>query len=190
MGEVTATLPALAAVVGEAFPELEGRAIAVSEIDLFRDKTLMPTLPVATVALVKETSSQAAHGGAITLTSDILVHFIFDPVKYTLSDGADSPFFAFYDYETIRDRLLHALEGWRTPKNAPIAYSALDVESTELAVYLTFRFQVTEYWCDPYPGTDPCKVEPMVKLYSAPSVFYPDAQDCTQAPDPCENLAN
>ena len=106
---------ALAALVAEAFPELGGRSIAVSEVDPFNNKTSVPTLPIAFSALVGEQAVQPENGGRTKLSSDVLLQFVFKPVKYTREDGAATPFFAFYDYEAIRDRLLTALNGWRTP---------------------------------------------------------------------------
>lgn len=147
--EIEPMLPALAKVIADSFPELQGRSLAVSEVDPFRDKTNVPTLPLAVCALVGEQAQQSPYGGGlIELADDILIQFIFEPVKYTLKGGSDSPFFAYYDYETLRDRLLNVLQVWRTPRNGGLAFKTLDVESDEFAVYIAFRFTVSEKWCN------------------------------------------
>lgn len=145
---VTPLVVALAALIADRFPELGGRSIAVSEVDPFNNKTNVPTLPIAVTALLGETATSSKYGGGkIELTQDVMAHFIFEPVKYSRADGAESPFFAFYDYEAMRDRMIAATMKWRSPRGASLAYVALDVESDEFAVYLTFKFRATETWC-------------------------------------------
>ena len=154
------TIPALANAIADTFPELGGRSIAVSEVQPFGDKTNIPTLPIAVTALVKETGKQVQHGGGqIELTDDILVQFIFEPVKYTLSGGSDSPFFAYYDYESIRDRMLSMTQNWRSPRNAGLSFKQMDVESDEFAVYIAMRFSLSEQWCPQDEGPQPSKMK-------------------------------
>jgi len=141
-------LIALASAIAEWFPDLGGRAFAVSEVDPFDKQTNVPTLPVAVVALLTEQGTQGRHGGQrITLASQIVLQFIFEPLKYKREDGSDTPFFAFYDYEGVRDRLLSNLVRWRTPRNGALTYQTMDVESDEFAVYIAFRLIVNEEWC-------------------------------------------
>lgn len=114
---------ALAEAIAIWFPDLGGRSIAVSEVDPFGDKTNVPTLPLAVTALINETAVQSSNGGGkITLSDDIVVQFIYASVKYNRQDGAVTPFYAFYDYEAIRDRLLTNIHSWRTPRNGGIQF--------------------------------------------------------------------
>lgn len=147
---MTSTVEDVAARIAEHFPELKGRSISVSEVEPFRDKTNVPRLPLAVTALVNCSIQQTANGsGTVNLRDDILVQFIFEPTKYTMENGAESPFFAFYDYEAIRDRMLVVFKNYRTPRNGGLSFVSMDVESDEHAVYLAFRFTTVFRWCPP-----------------------------------------
>jgi hypothetical protein len=145
---MVALIPSLAAACAEWFPEMEGRFIAVSEIDPFNNATNIPTLPLGFVALVTE-AAQQANSGPITIADDILVHFAFKPVKYKNAENQDTPFFAFYDYEPLRDKLLVLVQGWDGPRNERLLYKSMDVNANEYAVYITFRFGTSAKWCPP-----------------------------------------
>ena len=175
-------IQALARAVAEWFPELGGRSIAVSEVDPFSDKTNVPTLPIAVTALVSENNANASPTGGntrIQLEADILVQFIFEPVKYQREDGQDSPFFAFYDYEALRDRLIIGLRDWRTPRGGAISYRALDVESDEFAVYLAFRLRSSETWA-PCPVENDCAPMPRPATVDIKYRLYPCKADCPE----------
>lgn len=143
---VSPMLMSFAKMVAEQFPILKGRSIAVSEVDLFKNKTDVPSLPLAFSALLSETSDQKASGGQFNIQQEILLQFMFESVKYTGEGGADTPFFAFYDYEAIRDRLLTVAAKWRTPRGGGLRYKSLDVSSDTMAVFIAFKFVVTEVW--------------------------------------------
>jgi hypothetical protein len=188
---VEPTLMALARDIAVWFPELHGRAIAVSEIDIIRDKTNLPSLPLAAIALVSEVAEQSENGsGQIIIRDDILIHFVFEPVKYTRADGKETPFYAFYDYETLRDRLLERLKNWRTPRGGGLAYISLDVESDEYAVYIAFRFRAKETWCNPNPDIPENELPHEVVILSRilqPAGSRKDCCDpCPDEPNPCD----
>lgn len=188
-------IPAIAAAIAEWFPELNGRSIAVSEVEPFADKTNVPTLPIAVVALVAETGEQTRNGGGkINLTSDILVQFIFEPIKYNREDGSELPFFAFYDYEPIRDKLLEQTAKWRGPGNFGLSYTGLTVESTPFAVYIAFSFTAVKDWCQAAP-VDECgnpvkEGHDLLILYNVcPASSKIPCCDCEPTPepeDPCD----
>ena len=178
-------IPALAAKIAEVFSELNGRSIAVSEVDAFDNKTNIPTLPLAVTALLSEEATQSAQGISKTeLISDILVQFIFEPVKYKREDKADTPFFAFYDYESIRDRMLEMAVDWKSPRGGHLVYRSLDVESDEFGVYIAFRLRTTERWCRPEAG-EPPPITVVSRMCAA--TCDPGPEEC-QPVDPC-NLA-
>lgn len=171
-------LPALARALGEWFPEVEGRAIAVSEVDFFDDRSNLPSLPLVATALVTEQGQQGQHGGNINLRDDVLIQFFFEPEKYKRADGRDTPFYAFYNYEVIRDKLLTRLQQWRTPRNGSLSYQTMDVESDERAVIITFRFLTTEKWCPVSPAQEALEV-----TISA-CVLEPEAKVCCEEEEP------
>lgn len=186
----------IAEKIAECFPELNGRSIAVSEVDPFDDKTNIPTLPLAFTALVSEAAEQSVNGGgSITLTQDLLIQFMHAPVKYNRVDGAVTPFYAFYDYEGLRNRLVNFMHGYRTPGNGGVQYRSMDVESSEYAVHITFRFRATEKWVRPElessGGLDFSQHEPfelqIVTQVSQPRSNKPcdPCEDCAPE-DPCE----
>lgn len=135
--------------VAEWFPELRGRSIAVSEVEPFKDKTNRPRLPMAVTALIGEQNTSTGAGGAtaINIQSDVLLQFIFEPEKYKDSQNRDTPFFAFYDYERLRNHLLDCIRQYRSPDNHSIAYRTLDIDSDEFAVYIAFRLVFSGRLC-------------------------------------------
>ncbi len=143
-------LPELAKAIAEAFPDLSGRAFAVSEVAPFKKAADVPTLPVAVVALAGETGTQSRHGGGrIKIATDLVVEFIFEPKKYPNSEGTDTPFYRFYDYEVVRNQLLAMTRQWEAPSGSHLEYKSMHVESDEFAVYISFTFNLEDDWCTP-----------------------------------------
>lgn len=184
-------LIALSRAIAGWFPQLDGRAFAVSEVDPFDGQTNVPTLPVAVLALLTEQANQSTNGGRrISLSSQVMLQFIFEPVKYKRQNGSDTPFYAYYDYEAVRDRLLRFLTKWRTPRNGAVSYQTMDVESDEFAVYIAFKLLVTEEWCDPNLPLD-CEEEEPFKVRIVSKVLQPSSSrdccnDCPEPEDPCD----
>ena len=150
-----ATPPALASAIRGWFPELNGRSIAVSEIDPI-SKTNMPKLPICFVALMKEVGNGSGSGSNAKATPEelLMVSFVFEPERYQREDGGESPFWAFFDYDSLRDRLLTFLLGWKTPRGARLNYFGLDVESDSFAILINFQFKHNFTWC-PIEEGDP-----------------------------------
>lgn len=169
----------LAADIAKWFPSLEGRSIAVSEISVFQDRAHVPTLPLAAVALIREKGKQSKHGGSqIELNDEIIVQFMFKSQKYLREDGSESPFFAFYDYESLRDELLRHTVQWRTPRGGSISFQSLDINSDEMAVLISMIFETNEKWCSPPPEAtnDPNHPDYLSQPFSlniAAAVSYP-----------------
>ena len=140
-------LPALAEAIGEWFPELGGRSIAVSEVDITKEN--VPTLPLAMVAFIRSTSdpSTKARVSNFEIGDTIVVDFWLEPARYKRANGTETPFWSYYDYEAIRDKLLTKLVRWESPNGEIVTYRGLTIEATQLAVTLTFTFMVTFRWC-------------------------------------------
>lgn len=178
-------LPAFARAIKDAFPELEGRSIAVSEVDPF-NKGNMPTLPIAVVALLRGLGIQnKSGGGSIHLEDEILLQMIFTSVKYANRAGDESPFFAYYDYEEIRDRVLTVTQSWRSPRNIGLQYRGMDLESDELGTWITFRFGTSQKWCAPDQDV-PSPAIVSFRLQPPKSVCF---EPCPAEPDPCRPSA-
>lgn len=148
-----ATLPALASFLNQCLPVIENRAVPVSEIDPIT-KENMPRLPFCFVALNKElgndTNAQAR--AKFSPNEQIVITFAFPPNRYKKDDGVtESPFWAFFDYDSLRDELLHHLKGWTTPRGRRLNYYSMEVSSEPFAVTINFLFYHIFEWCDPSP---------------------------------------
>ena len=130
----------LAEKLREWFPELEGRAVAVSNSDPFTPQT-MPSLPLAIVALVEED-----YGSGDSLNTVWAVEFMFPPSRYLLKGGGESPFWTHFDYTPLRDILLEHL-----PSLGKVRLLRMEMDSDPAAVYISFRIRRESRWCSPEP---------------------------------------
>jgi hypothetical protein len=154
------TLPALAKAIAKWLPELGGRAFAVSEAEVTKEN--MPTLPLAMVALAKETSTHSARSNKDPLIAeDILVQLWMKAERYKRADNTESPFWAHYDYDRLRDVLLKNALVWKSPRGSRLSYKGMDIESDHLAVTLTFKFEHEFIWCADEIADDVCDVGKM-----------------------------
>lgn len=142
-------LPKIAADVAKWFPELEGRALAVTDADqLTRENT--PKLPLVMVALAREQSDQPINAAKslINLRDEFIIEFWLEPNRYKRSNGTESPFWSYFDYQSIRDRLLIGFtDGYLGPDGERISYRYLAQESSNFAIVLTFTFTASYQWC-------------------------------------------
>lgn len=194
-------LPSVAAAVATWFPELGGRAVSVSEIDPFTAENI-PSLPIAIVALARETSNQPANvtQSSIQMFDAFVIEFWFDPARYKRADGSVTPFWSYFDYEAYRDRLVSAFTVWRGPHGEQIRYRGLVQEADPLAVVLTFTFEAHFTWCADEKVVDACLPADQqdgrlidaktfrVKLCAPRTEFCPDAITKVPGCDPCGDL--
>ena len=182
-------LPALAAKIAEWFPELGGRAMAVSESAVTKEN--IPTLPLAVTAFVRAVGeqSQVTRQSQYEIVDHFIVEFWLPSEKYQRANGSDAPFWSYYNYEAIRDKLLTNMAAWQPPRNARIAFRALDTEADHLAVTMTFGFVAAINWrvCS-IPGPD------MIINGIPVNICVPESnccipEDCFDPPtceDPCK----
>jgi hypothetical protein len=150
------TLPALAEEIAKWFPELEGRAVAVAEAEVTPEN--MPTLPLCMVALAKDTPDHNPRSNrGPTIGDDIVVQFWFKTAKYPLSGGGESPFWAYHDFEEIRDRFIGVIVDWVTPRNFKLQYRGMDVEADQFAVVISFQVRHEFVWCRIEDELSPCE---------------------------------
>lgn len=171
-------LPELATLVALWFPSLKGRAVAVTEIEVTKENR--PTLPLAVLALHREEAQHNQKGNKDPdLTDDFIVEFWLPLIRYKdTKSGAESPFWAYYPFEAIRDRLLtKMLEASRNHQNWGIRYISMDVAADADAVILTFRFSRNYTWCpddDETDTGDPIEVTLSLCQYSEPAPLTAD----------------
>jgi len=174
----------MASEINRLFPEMEGRCLAVSEVEITKEN--MPTLPLVMVALVRETSENSGvnTNTQIIINEEFCVDFILKPIKLKRMDGSDSPYWAYYSYTSIRDRLLSNVLS-KTFDNRTIKYRHMNVESDNFSVTLSFRLIASHRWC-PDPEYDPSDGKPAIVL----GRVIPPAIDCCDpgCPEvPCED---
>ncbi|MGL5736572.1 MAG: hypothetical protein ACRCYS_17045 [Beijerinckiaceae bacterium] len=154
-----AILPALAKAIAGWFPELGGRSIAVSDSD-FITKENMPTLPLCAVALKGESTKHFVRTNKLTVIEDIIVQFCHKTERYQKEKGGETPYYAYYDYDAIRDALLTNVLDWKSPRNQRLEYVGVDTEADDFSVRLTFSFRHEFEWCAPETAAD-CIVQNM-----------------------------
>jgi hypothetical protein len=147
----TRFLPALAEQIALWFPELGGRALAVSEVSITKEN--VPTLPLAMVAFVRSVGNPPPNSRQTTfeMGDTFIVDFWLEPAMYKKVNGTETPFWSYYDYEKIRDTLVGNIVRWETPGGEIIAYRGMVIEAEPFAVTLTFTFLATFRWCSPLP---------------------------------------
>ena len=138
-------LPALAEQLALWFPEVNGRALAVSEVSV--TKEYVPTLPLVMTAFMRSTADPPMNADMFEVVDVFIVDFWLEPERYKRANGTETPFWSYYDYEGIRDTLLSNIVRWEPPGGERIAFRELTIEAEPFAVTLTFRFTATFRWC-------------------------------------------
>src|SRR5262245_3630807 len=179
----TRFLPALAEAISEWFPELGGRSLAVSDATITKEN--IPTLPLVMVAFVRSAASPPRRSSHETfeVIDTIIVEFWLAPERYKRANGSETPFWSYYDYEAIRDKLLSYMVRWETPSGERISYIGLQIQADALSVTLTFTFEVMFRWCPSIPPDQgvPFTIKTML---CAPEGCCPDII-CVD-PNPCD----
>ena len=145
-------LPDLAKVLAAAFPELEGRAVPVSEAEITAEN--VPTLPTAMLAIVSEDYEWPEKTNTRPhITETFVIKFMLKPVKMRLKDGAESPFWAFYDARALRDRLFGVLHTYRSPApmKGRVRPTRMDYGADQLATEISFTCVHKAFWCEDPP---------------------------------------
>jgi hypothetical protein len=142
-------IPALAEQLALWFPELDGRALAVSEVSVTKDN--VPTLPLAMVAFIRSAADPPSHSQTpmFDVVDNFIIDFWLEPARYKRANGTETPFWSYYDYEAIRDTLLANILQWEAPGGEQIVYRGLVIEAEPFAVTLTFTFTAKFRWCIP-----------------------------------------
>lgn len=147
-------LPDMAQCVGEWFPNLKGRAVAVTDAKITPENR--PTLPFALVALNRQNTDNfnaEADRGDKKIVDDFIIEFWLPVQRFTTPGDKptqEKPFWAYYPFEDIRDRLISKImRESKKPerKTWGISYTSMDIDADPQAVVLTFRFSRTYIWC-------------------------------------------
>lgn len=175
----TETLPAVAAMLRELLPELDGRALAVTEAEITKDN--VPTLPLAMVAPLQQIFTHNG-GHRMTVAEEFMVEIWLDPAREKGAKG-ETPFWSYYEYNGFRDRLFTYLAAWRTPQNGTLTFVTMDVESNYLATVLSFRLRATYDICPDIEEPE-CPAEITFRLCQPRSAACPPVPEKEQNPCP------
>jgi hypothetical protein len=179
-------LPALAEAIATWFPELNGRSLAVSEVSITKDN--VPTLPLAMVAFIRSVAMPTTNSQVRTFDIDdtFVIDFWLEPARYKKANGTETPFWSYYDYEAIRDKLLTNIANWEAPGGERVAFRGLTLEAEPLAVTLTFTFIASFRWCaSRTPAPDGIVSGIKFNLCAPNDVCVPDCLDDSSC-NPCE----
>lgn len=142
-----ATLPALAKEIDRFFPEIEGRVFPVSEAEVTKEN--IPTMPLCMLALNLNPFNMAANSNKeIDYTEDFVVEFWFETNKYKRANNTISPFWAYYDFDPLRDKMITLMKYWKSPRDFKCAIKSMEIDSSELAVMVVFRIVHEVCWCE------------------------------------------
>ena len=157
----TEVLPAVADALREWFPELGDRALAVTDAKITKEN--LPTLPIAMVAPLRQLYSHNS-GGRLTVGEEFMIEIWLAPER-EVGVGGETPFWSYYNFNALRNRLFDRFAGWRTPQNGAVVFVSLDIEVVEYAVMLSFRMRANYDICADAP-VEPPDGEPARITYS------------------------
>lgn len=149
-----ATLPEIAKMVADAFPDLQRRAIPVMGEDTPEDEKQAIQLPYCLIGLRQGVGADrpklGASTSAIKLRDELIIEFAFAAEKYKRdpkNGGGETTLWKYYDFETIRDDLFDAMIAYGAERALDFEYLSVDVSTDRSAVYIEFRFAQAYEWC-------------------------------------------
>lgn len=138
---------AMATAIATWFPELQGRAVAVSEAEVTKEN--VPGFPLVMIAFIRDNPKDAFKtNAAIEMADEFVISWLEQPVKYKRADDKESPFWAFFDYEPIRRKLIARLKKWQSPVGGRFEYRGSDVTSSPTDIDISFRFTLHYLLCE------------------------------------------
>lgn len=152
-----ATLPEIAATVSVAFPEFQGRVIPVAGIDASfaaEQKAIKP--PYSLVGFAESTGDGPVllgHKSRKNLVDEFVIEMTMVPQKYHSSAG-ETPLWAYYDFEIIRDRLFAAIEEFGQQREIIFEFMSMTPNIDQNGVYIEFVFRQTYEWCNQLDSND------------------------------------
>lgn len=137
------TLPAVAKQLAIWMPQLEDRAMAVTDGEVTKEN--IPTLPCAIVAPLRQEFTNS--GQTLTVEEEFTIELWLEPER-AKSRKSESPFWAYYPFNLLRNQLFTKLSTWRTPQNGVVRLNSMIVESSSLATVVAFRATATYNVCN------------------------------------------
>lgn len=165
-----ATLPEVAQAVAKEFTEMGGRAIPVVGIDgkAFLTEQQAITLPYALIGLDDgqgERSGVIIRKSNMSINDTFVIEMAFQAVKYKFKNGAETPLWAYFDFEKIRDRLFKALIELGEDRDIMFQYVSMDISSDQRGVYIEFTIRQSYEWCSNDDSADG-EGQPLILTYN------------------------
>lgn len=152
-------LPTLAEDIARWFPELGDRVLAVSDAKINKDN--LPTLPLVMLSLsdgAPDAPTNLTQRSTVNNVDRFVIEFWLESNRYVKKDNTESPFWTYYDYESIRARLFAGFDGYTGPNGERIYYVGFGVDASEYAVMITFNMQARYQSCPDQELVDACKL--------------------------------
>lgn len=118
-------------------PEFQKRVMSVSEMEVTRTNT--PSFPIAMFALQNIDFIHSERTNKAPVANEIIIaEFWFQSRKKVLTAGKETPFWEFYNYEPLMQVMVDFVTNWKSPRNYKLKLVRMDLESSELAVMVSF----------------------------------------------------
>lgn len=141
------TIFELAEELKKVFPDMTGtRFIPVSEIEVNRSN--VPTMPLGLVAL-KEVDITMPLGSnkAPEITENLIIEMWFESNKLVRTNKTETNFWAAYDYDPLLQKFIDWCMDFKTTKGGRIRPSKMDIDSSEVALMISFTVKHTYEFC-------------------------------------------
>lgn len=135
------TVLGLCRALVEDFPEYNSRVIAVSEADVQEDN--IPSEPLIMVSCVNVLFSggDVKTNQEVEVTENLVIEFWDKTEQVKNRNKQDTPFWAFYDYDDILERMAVFGNEFRSPRKNRIKLQRMDIDSSKAALVLAFTAQ-------------------------------------------------
>jgi hypothetical protein len=108
------------------------------------------TRPLALVGFRRSAGEQLTRSSSeeFTITDTFVIDFWMKPTLIkSKATGAETPYWNYYPYEFIRNRLITGFINFIGPNGERVAYRGMHVSSDPQAARVTFEFIATFKWC-------------------------------------------
>lgn len=150
------------------FEDFGGPVLAVSDLKPLAQGTHGVPLPLVLVMATDESVVSGGISRGATIHAPVIriryeVGFLMQPVLHRVRSDATA-FYAHYDHERIRDRLIRMTMEWRPENGVAFGYSGMSVHAMPHCVMLCFRLQAEWVWCPEPESFDPGIVDGRMRI--------------------------
>ena len=158
------TIFEMAEELKKVYPEaVKTRFIPVSEIEVNRSN--VPTMPLGIVAL-KDIDIVMPLGSnkSPEITENIIVEIWFKSQKLQRTDKTETQFWAAYDYDDVMQKFIDWCMDFKTSKNGRIRATKMEIDSSEVALMISFTVKHTYEFCRSQDDGVPVKINTSIRV--------------------------